>query len=157
MRLKNKYYLIHAHSFFDKKFLESRAIPTNNKKLLRENIALYISERKSFSNDTALSHKFGQFISCSVILDQIYTEPDLTEIGNWLNWAISDSAEVSYIHQFDLTTFYNFIDSDIIASWNGYTPTMVMYFSLLYYYARESSNKKYSGGAFPYSHRIIQV
>lgn len=79
---------------------------------------------------------FDQFVFASWALEKAHREGDLTSMGDWIGWALSNEVEDVHVANFELARLVLFRRARSIAMWDLYVPTMMVFFSGFYHYAR---------------------
>jgi hypothetical protein len=102
----------------------------------------WVSKRKSLPEDEQLVTTFSQFIVSAWALYAAQDNGELSEMGDWIGWSLSDSITNEHTQTLNIDRLIDFHASPSVNTWIGFMPTMVVYLGGFYYYARERSAMK---------------
>ncbi|ERL03070.1 hypothetical protein O999_04930 [Pseudomonas putida LF54] len=100
-------------------------------------ISLIIEDQNNASNEEKLPLYFYQFIFATQALYNSYAVLELSEMGDWIGWALSEDTNESHTKNLHTGRIFEFISSPPLRTWLGFVPVMVKFFGAFYYYARE--------------------
>jgi hypothetical protein len=126
-----------SHYFLDGVFRDAcKAVSISDDEAKRI-VLQWIERQQNMPADLRLMPCFAQFISATEALYGAYENYELTEMGDWIGWALSEDLEDSHTMVLHVGRVVDFYKSPIIGSWTGFIPTMVKFFGAFYFYARE--------------------
>ena len=142
MNLEQSLAILHEH--FDKVFRDATLASSISHAEVRRIICLIIDQQNSApAEDRLLSHYY-QFIFATETLHTSYRIYELTDMGSWIGWALSEDTRDSHSKNLHLGRIFDFYSSAVVRNWPGFVPVMVKFFSAFYYYARANSHEQYS-------------
>lgn len=108
----------------------------------------FIEVQKEVPADQRLTPQFAQFIVCAWCLAAAQDEGELTQMGDWIGWSLSEEINDSHIVELHTGRLFEFRGAASLATWSGYLPTMVTFFMAFYDYARRRTAMKNVGEVF---------
>ncbi|WP_454834344.1 hypothetical protein [Pseudomonas lini] len=130
------------HSLFDHVHSSTFETLNHSREDTMKLIEIWVSNRKSLPTDKQLVPKFSQFIVSAWALNAAQDNGELSEMGDWIGWSLSDSITNEHTQTLNIDRLIEFHTSPSINTWIGFVPTMVVYLAGFYYYARERSAMK---------------
>jgi hypothetical protein len=118
----------------------------------------FIGVQREAPAEHRLTPQFAQFVVCAWCLAAAQEEGELTQMGDWIGWSLSE--EISDPHKVELHTgrLFEFRDAASLVTWPGYLPTMVTFFMAFYDYARRRTAMKNIGQVFwPLAMETLEV
>lgn len=91
---------------------------------------------------------FAQFMVCAWALNDAMEAGDLSACGDWIGWALSESIEPGHEVTIQVARLDEFWSSRSVSSSPCFAPTLVLYLSAFYYYARRRAAMRDVGIAF---------
>lgn len=79
---------------------------------------------------------FEQFVIGSVMLHRAFIAGEISEMGDWIQWSLTDVPTDGFIHQMHVGRVDTFYQNSVISRWPQFHKIMVSYFSAMYEYAR---------------------
>lgn len=107
-----------------------------------------VAEQARVPREHFLPARFAQFMVCAWALTDAQEQGDLSACGDWVGWALSATIEQGPGVKIELSRVDEFWTSRSVSSWPGFRPTLVVYFSAFYYYARRRMAMRHVGVAF---------
>ncbi|WP_223481915.1 MULTISPECIES: CHAT domain-containing protein [unclassified Pseudomonas] len=135
MNLEQTLATLHAH--LDKVFRDARLASSISHAEVRRIICLVIEQQNSTPIEYRLLPYYYQFIFATEALYTSYGEFELTEMGDWIGWALSEDTKDSHTKNLNVGRVADFYSSAVVRNWPGFVPVMVKFFGAFYYYARE--------------------
>lgn len=125
------------HQLLDSTFHDAqKAVSISNDEVQR--IVFHLIEcQQNMPADLRLTPCFAQFIFATEALYDAYENYELTEMGDWIGWALSKDLVDSHVKVLHVGRIIDFYSSPTLGSWPGFIPTMVKFFGAFYFYARE--------------------
>lgn len=79
---------------------------------------------------------FEQFVIGTVMLHRAFIAGEISEMGDWIQWALTDVPTDDFMHEMYVGRVETFYLNPVIYAWSEFHKIMVGYFSALYEYAR---------------------
>ncbi|MCH5518199.1 hypothetical protein [Pseudomonas syringae] len=126
-----------SHHFLDGVSRDARRAVSISNDEAKRIVLQWIERQQNMPADLRLMPCFAQFIFATEALYDAYENYELTEMGDWIGWALSEDLEDSHTMVLHVGRIIDFYISQTIGSWTGFMPTMVKFFGAFYFYARE--------------------
>lgn len=95
-----------------------------------------VAEQGRVPPESCLPIRFAQFMVGAWALNDALEHGDLSACGDWIGWALSETIEPGHEVTIEVIRLDEFCASRTLSSWPGFGPTLVIYLSAFYYYAR---------------------
>lgn len=125
------------HRYLDGFFHDACVAVSISDEEVRRLVFKLIEHQQEIPAEDRLMPCFAQFILATEALHGFYKSYELTEMGEWVGWALSEDVKVSHTKVIHIGRVVDFYSSAVLRSWPGFMPTMVKFFSAFYFYARE--------------------
>jgi hypothetical protein len=124
------------HSHLDKVFRDACRASSSPAEVKRI-ISIIIDQQNNAPAEEKLPLYFYQLIFATQALYDSYAVYELTEMGSWIGWALSEDTNESHTKTLHTGRVFEFCSSPPIRTWPGFVPVMVKFFGAFFYYARE--------------------
>lgn len=92
--------------------------------------------RSDLSPEEMSCRDFEQFIIGTVMLHRAFIAGEISEMGDWIQWALTNEPTDNFKHEMFVGRVETFYLNPVIYSWSEFHKIMVAYLSALYEYAR---------------------
>ena len=114
-----------------------------------DNVLKLVKEWVAYQHESPetpqLLPRFAQFMISAFALYDAQNEGDLSKMGDWIGWSLSESINDGHTQTLHIGRLIDFHESPSLTSWSGFKPTMIVFFASFYYYARERTAMKEIG------------
>ncbi len=120
---------------FHKVFIEANTVANNfnrSKEMLRE----CVEAQRAAKLPELLYQKFEQFLIATASLQHAQAVGELSRMGDWSMWAMTEELKVHFVQTMQIGRFYDFRECPEIYNCPTYEAACVIYFNGLFDYAR---------------------
>ncbi len=79
---------------------------------------------------------FEQFVVGTVMLHREFVDGEVSEMGDWIQWSLTDVPTDGFVHEMYVGRVVNFYANPVIFGWSEFHKIMVAYFSAMFDYCR---------------------
>ncbi|MBB5503414.1 CHAT domain-containing protein [Paraburkholderia sp. MM5384-R2] len=123
----------------DNLYLRASTLSADDRRRTYELLVDKTSGRGKLAEHLHLLCDFEQFVIATTALSTAMTEGEVSEMGDWIQWSLTDKPTDHFVHSMETGRIARFWMSPVLRAWPGFYPVMVTYFSALYDYARKRS------------------
>ncbi len=134
-----------VHTYLNFCVIEARRAASHSNAQALDFLKRVTEDRSQLKGPPLLVSLFAQFIVSAHSLNYALSKGELTEMGNWIGWSLSDAITDTYEAELHIGRIVYFFESDTFRKWPGFEPTFVVYLRGFYYYARRRTAMKEVG------------
>lgn len=138
-------YMRRLHTYFNHCCLSARRAIRESRGEAIDLLRKVIKEAEECEPNARLVPDFVQFVVAAHALDHALRRGELSEMGNWIGWSLSEDVTDSPEVELHVGRVANFFQSPSVFLWPGFVPTFVVYFLGFYHYARLRTAMKQIG------------
>jgi len=129
--------LLHrVHTYLDDVHYRSQKALQTSRLEAKELVAEFVLKQSELEPELRLVPHFAQFIIAAWALDDALNDGELSECGDWVGWAFSETIDQGHEVELHIGRMVDFWAAPSILSWSGFVPTLVVYLGGFFYYAR---------------------
>jgi hypothetical protein len=142
---------------FHKVFLEAIRVAPDYQQS-KQMLELHCERMRAAELEERMYLAFEQFLIATASLRVASQDGELSQMGDWITWAVTAEQQVHFMQEMELGRFADFRNSPAIALSPTYEAANVMYFSGFYDYARRrTAMKEIAETLWPYAMAVFQI